>query len=245
MVMLGNLQHRISSNYSVICYISVLGAIVRCGIAFDSDTSGPETSQMLPEIPQRWGKWDVSKMSISKFNFVKLVLLLGFDKMHFFDISLFLESQKQALNCTVCRCILVKINEPLMNFVHGSYSKLIRLVREIHWHSNWLRKDKHRRGLISRDLLQFLSIRASPLRCCAVNNAWRLSLHVCFLSSLLKCQRWVERRCEWKKTSLDHSIPFEAAMRASYPHANIPAHFPWASYIKTDSVFVLIVSQAG
>ena len=38
MVMLGNLQQRISSNYSVIFYISVLGAILGCGIAFDCDT---------------------------------------------------------------------------------------------------------------------------------------------------------------------------------------------------------------
>lgn len=40
MLMLGNLQQRISSNYSVTVHSSVLGAVLRCGIAFDSDMSG-------------------------------------------------------------------------------------------------------------------------------------------------------------------------------------------------------------
>lgn len=47
MVMLGNLQQKISPNYSVISYVSVLGTILGCGIAFDSDTSEAGISQML------------------------------------------------------------------------------------------------------------------------------------------------------------------------------------------------------
>lgn len=50
MVVLGNLQQRISSNDSVICNISVLGTTLRCVIAFDSDTSGPKISQMLTSM---------------------------------------------------------------------------------------------------------------------------------------------------------------------------------------------------
>lgn len=47
MVMLGNLQQRFSSNYSVISYIYALGIIPGCGIAFDCDTCEPGISQML------------------------------------------------------------------------------------------------------------------------------------------------------------------------------------------------------
>lgn len=35
--------------------------------------------------------------------------------------------------------------------------------------------------------------------CHAVNNTWRLSLHVCFHFSLLKCQRWKERKRERRR----------------------------------------------
>lgn len=83
MVVLGNLQQRISSNYSVICNISVLGATLRCVIAFDFDTSGPKISQMLTSMTDIGAEgFEASISSHSKV--VKLVLLQTmFDHTHF------------------------------------------------------------------------------------------------------------------------------------------------------------------
>lgn len=117
--------------------------------------------------------------------------------------------------------VLVRSVDFLMDSIHGSCSS---------WtYKTSMRSDsthEKRHESISEDW--YLETAAAPLHqgLSSLNNVWRLSLYVCFLSRFLKCQ--VSREKAWTKDgikSLLHTAPFEAAKHASYLHARWKTFF--------------------
>lgn len=155
MVMLGNLQQRFSSNYSVISYIYALGIIPGCGIAFDCDTCEPGISQMLTWIWLRLGKWDRSKCSLVKSvksNEFGRDRFLYFLAAHF---SLWKDWWKPKKTGIISHNIFRRCSCQISGLFDGLHSWLVLFmnIQDINalrldpWEKTW----KHLRGLISRD----------------------------------------------------------------------------------------------
>lgn len=153
-------------------------------------------------------------MFISKISKVKWVCtwwVFVFFWLHIFHYGRTSGSQqKQSLFRIICSgVVLVRSVDFLMVFIHGSCSSW---TYKTSMRSDSTREKRHES--VSEDW--YLETAADPLHqgLSSLNDVWRLSLYVCFLSRFLKCQ--VSREKAWTKDGINpYCIPHHVRQRCT------------------------------